>query len=149
MTTRIVGIVVLTIVMFTTTFAKNIDDNINAKALTAFTEKFADAKEVKWSKADNYYRATFTLNEQVLTAFITEGGEWMGVTRNLLSYQLPINLQTDLKKNYSQYWISELFEFATDNETTYYVIVQNGDQRISLKSAGNHDWITFKKEKKN
>jgi hypothetical protein len=146
---RIAGMVALTIVMFTTTFAKNTDDNINAKALTTFTEKFADVKEVKWSKADNYYKATFKMNDQVLTAFISEAGEWMGVVRNLLSYQLPINLQTDLKKNYSQYWISELFEFATDGETVYYAIVENADQKISLKTSGQMDWSSIRKEKKN
>jgi hypothetical protein len=148
MKSRIVGLVVMTLVMFTTTFAKNIADNVNAKALHTFNQKFADAKEVNWIKTDAYYKATFKMNDQVYTAFITEAGEWMGVSRNLPSYQLPINLQTDLKKSYSQYWISELFEFATESETFYYVVVENADQKLTLKSVGSGDWTTFKKVKK-
>ena len=149
MRTRILGLVVLTLVMVTTTFAKNIDENVNAKALSTFTQKFADVKEVSWFKAENYYKATFKMNDQVYSAFITEEGEWMGVSRNLVSYQLPINLQADLKKEYGQYWITELFEFATEDQTYYYLTVENADQKVTLKSSGVSDWTTFKKVKKN
>jgi hypothetical protein len=149
MRTRIVGLVVLTLVMVTTTFASNIEENVNAKALSTFSQKFADAKEVSWYKAENYYKATFKMNDQFLTAFIADNGEWMGVSRNLLSYQLPINLQSELKKDYSQYWITELFEFATSDETIYYAIVENGDQKVTLKTNGTSDWSVFKKTKKN
>ena len=149
MRTKMIGLVVLTMVMFTTTFATNTEDNVNAKALSTFSQKFADVKEVSWYKAESYYKATFKMNEQVYTAFITDSGEWMGVSRNLLSHQLPINLQSDLKKEYPQYWISELFEFATEEETLYYAIVENGDQKVTLKTAGSASWSVFKKVKKN
>jgi hypothetical protein len=149
MTTRILGLVALTLVMVTTTFAKNIEDNVSRKALSTFTQKFADAKDVSWFKAENYYKATFTMNDQVYTAFITGNGEWLGVSRNLVSTQLPINLQSDLKKEYGQYWITELFEFATEDQTIYYAIVENGDNKISLKTSGGYEWSVFKKTKKN
>ena len=148
MRTRIVGLVVLTMVMFTTAFATNTGDNVNARALSTFSRKFSDAKEVSWYKAENYYKATFKMNEQVYTAFISDQGEWMGVSRNLLSYQLPINLQSDLKKDYAQYWITELFEFATDEGTLYYLVVENGDQKVTLKTSGSASWSVFKKAKK-
>ena len=148
MRTKILGLVVMMLVTVSTTFAKNIDENVNQKALTTFNQKFADVKNVSWYKAENYYKATFKLNDQVLTAFITDEGEWMGVSRNLLSYQLPINLQTQLKKEYSQYWISELFEFGTDDDTFYYVVVENGDQKLTLKTSASGDWSVFKRVKK-
>src|SRR3954468_6718244 len=119
MRTRILALVVLTLATVTTSFA-NTGDKISAKALTTFTEKFSDVKDVMWSKADLYYKVTFTMNEQVLMAFISEKGEWIGVSRNLLSSQLPINLQASLKKDFNQYWITELFELATDSGTVYY-----------------------------
>ena len=148
MRTRIIGLVVLTMVMFTTTFATNTADNVNARALSTFNQKFSDVKDVSWYKAENYYKATFKMNEQIYTAFISVQGDWMGVSRNLISYQLPINLQSDLRKEYSQYWITELFEFATDDETLYYVVVENGDQKVTLKTSGSASWTVFKKAKK-
>src|SRR5688500_7136039 len=149
MRTKILGLVALTLVMVTTTFAKNIEDNVSAKALSTFTQKFADAKEVSWFKAENYYKATFKMNEQVYTAFITENGDWVGISRNLLSHQLPINLQADLKKEFGQYWITELFEFATDDQTRYYASVENAEQKLTLKTLGGSEWSVFKKTKKN
>ena len=149
MRTKILGLVALTLVMVTTTFANNIEDNVNAKALSAFSRKFSDAKQVTWSKAENYYKATFKMNEQVYTAFITEAGQWMGVSRNLISYQLPINLQSELKKEYGQYWISDLFEYSTEDVTTYYITVENADQKVILKTSGGSGWSVFKKTKKN
>ena len=56
MRTKILGLVALTLVMVTTTFAKNIDDNVNARALTTFSQKFSDVKDVNWAKSDNYYK---------------------------------------------------------------------------------------------
>lgn len=149
MRTKILGLVALALVMVTTTFANNIEDNVNRKALSTFSQKFGDAKEVSWSKTEHYYKATFKMNEQVYTAFISEAGEWMGVSRNLLSYQLPINLQSELKKEYGQYWISDLFEFSTEDVTTYYITVENADQKVTLKTVGGSEWSVFKKTKKN
>jgi hypothetical protein len=149
MRTKILSLVALTLVMVTTTFAKNIEDNVNTRALSTFSQKFGDAKEVSWSKAEHYYKATFKMNEQVYTAFISEAGEWMGVSRNLVSYQLPINLQSELRKDYGQYWITELFEFSTEDVTTYYITVENADQKVTLKTAGGSAWSVFRKAKKN
>ena len=149
MRTRILGLVALTLVMVTTTFAKNIEDNVSAKALSTFSQKFADAKEVNWSKAENYYKATFKMNDQIYTAFVTENGDWMGVSRNILSYQLPINLQADLKNASPQSRITELFEFSTDQLTSYYVTVENAEQKVTLKTTGGSEWSVFKKTKKN
>jgi hypothetical protein len=149
MRTKILGLVALTLVMVTTTFAKNIEDHVTTKALSTFSQKFADAKEVSWLKTENYYKATFKMNDQVYTAFISEAGEWMGVSRNIVSYQLPINLQSDLRKDYANYWISELFEFSTDDLTSYYITVENADQKVTLKTTGGTNWSVFKKTKKN
>ena len=148
MRTKILGLVALALVMVTTTFAKNIEDNVTTRALTTFSQKFADAKEVSWSKTENYYRATFKMNDQVYNAFVSEAGEWMGVSRNLVSYQLPINLQSAIKKEYGQYWISDLFEFSTEDVTSYYITVENADQKVTLKATGG-EWSVFKKTKKN
>jgi hypothetical protein len=149
MRTKILGLVVLTLVMVTTTFAKNVEDNVSAKALSTFTQKFADAKDVSWFKGETYYKATFKMNEQTYTAFITEAGDWVGVSRNLAPQQLPINLQSDIKKEYGQYWITELFEFASEDQTTYYATVENAEHKIILKTSGGYEWSVFKKTKKN
>ncbi|HLZ89425.1 MAG TPA: hypothetical protein VKQ52_19355, partial [Puia sp.] len=64
------------------------------------------------------------------------------------SDQLPINLLTSLKKEYGDYWISDLFEIASDDQTNYYVTLETADKKIVLKSQGTEFWNEYKKEKK-
>jgi hypothetical protein len=72
----------------------------------------------------------------------------MAVTRYISSIQLPLNLQSNLKKSYSNYWISDLFEIASNDGTAYYVTLENADTKIVLKSTGGTDWSVFEKSKK-
>ncbi|MGZ8517547.1 MAG: hypothetical protein ACXWWD_09360 [Chitinophagaceae bacterium] len=66
------------------------------------------------------------------------------MTRNISSLELPISLQTNLKNNYSKYWISDLFEISNNEGTSYYITLENADSKIVLKSDSNK-WNTFKK----
>jgi hypothetical protein len=60
-----------------------------------------------------------------------------------------LNLLSDLKKNYTGYWISDLFEMATKGDTAYYMTVENGDYSIVLKSIGSGGWEVYKRDRKN
>jgi hypothetical protein len=73
----------------------------------------------------------------------------LAVTRNITTNQLPMGLLTDVKKNYANYWISDLFEMVADNETSYYVTLESADSRVVLKSTDSTTWQVYKKEKKN
>ena len=62
--------------------------------------------------------------------------------------QLPINLLTDLKKDYTGFWISDLFEIASDDQMSYYITLENADKRIVLKSEGTDGWQVYSKQRK-
>ena len=142
---RILGLAVLVIIMTQATFATNINDNVSKKVLATFNEKFVEAKEVSWSTTDMYVKASFKLNEQFMFAYFSEMGELLGTTRNILIYQLPINLQSELKKNLTSSWITELYEFTTEDETVYYATIENADQKIMFRSEGMNAWSVFKR----
>ncbi|AXY76521.1 hypothetical protein D3H65_22080 [Paraflavitalea soli] len=139
--------VLLLTVGLSSTFANKLE-NVNEQVISSFKKDFASAQDVSWEKSKEISKATFKLNDQVMFAYYAEDGNLLAVMRNIVSSQLPINLLSDLKKNYSSYWISDLFEMASDNSTAYYVTVQNGDQTLVLKSFGSVGWETFKKDKK-
>jgi hypothetical protein len=81
-------------------------------------------------------------------AYYNEDGDLMAVVRNILSEQLPINLQTELKKKYNDRWISDLFEMASEGQTSYFVTVENADETITLRSTDFNSWSVYKKVKK-
>ncbi|WP_315818777.1 hypothetical protein [Paraflavitalea speifideaquila] len=139
--------VLLLTVGLSSTFANKLE-NVNEQVISSFKKDFASAQDVSWEKSKEISKATFKMNDQVMFAYYAEDGNLLAVMRNIVSSQLPINLMSDLKRNYSGYWISDLFEMASDNSTSYYVTVQNGDQTVVLKSFGSAGWETFKKDKK-
>jgi hypothetical protein len=121
---------------------------VNDKIIKTFQKEFAGAQDVQWVTTKEFVKATFTLNEQVVYAYYSREGNLLGVTRNILSGQLPINLLTDLKKNYNNYWITDLFEMATKGENMYYLTLENSDHKLVLKSNGTTGWEVFSKERK-
>jgi hypothetical protein len=143
----IAGLLLGAVLLVNSAYA-NGNENVNEKVKAAFKQEFVQASEVSWHKADNYYKAEFKMNDDVLTAYFSEDGELMGVIRNLASTELPINLQTSLKKEYSGYWITELFEFARKDASGYFITVENADQVITLQSGDGSNWSTFRKVKK-
>ena len=127
----------------------NTNDNVNDQVAASFRKDFATAKEVKWQTESNYVKATFTMYGQVMFAYYNESGELIGVVRNILSDKLPINLMTGLKKNYNDRWISDLFEMASEGQSTYYVTLETADETLVLKSNGASGWSVYKRTKKN
>jgi len=123
-------------------------EEVDARVLGAFKKEFATAKDITWTLAVNYYQASFVYNEQHITAYYNSEGELLGVARFISPVDLPLALQADLKKNYQPYWISNLFEAATSEGTTYYITIEDADQSLVLKSDNARDWDQYKKVKK-
>ncbi len=146
---KIAGLALLAVILTTTTFAKNIDDNtVNKQIVSTFNQKFVQASDVKWNVTANYVEARFKMNEQFMYAYFSQAGELLGISRNIVVNQLPIILQAEIKKNYGSSWVTELFELAKEDETTYYITLENADQKVSLKSDGGNNWLIFKKIRK-
>ncbi len=124
------------------------EEKISPKVLDAFKSEFNTAKEVEWAVGQDYYKATFTYNEKHVFAYYNADGELLGVTRYLSPVDLPINLQTSLKKNHSNLWVSDLFEVAKNDGTGYYITLENAETKIILKSTGGSEWTAYQKIRK-
>lgn len=120
---------------------------VNSKVLKSFQSSFKTATDVDWTVSENFYKADFSLNGQYVAAYYDEAGQLIALTRNISSVQLPIALQTDLKKDHEGYWISDLFELANEQGTTYYVTLETADTKLILKSAGA-GWTRYEKQRK-
>jgi hypothetical protein len=129
-------------------FAGEVKENVSSRVLDAFKTEFASATEVSWTAGSNFYKAEFVYNSQHVSAFYNTEGELLGLTRYISSLDLPINLQAGLKKNYSGYWISDLFEVSNSDGTGYYITVENANSKIVLKSTGGQGWNLYKKTTK-
>lgn len=125
------------------------DEKISPRVLESFKKEFSTAQEVNWITGNNYYRAAFKTNGQYLFAYYTLDGELAGAARYISSLQLPINLLAKLKKEYSQYWVSDLFEVSNSEGTHYYITLEDADTSLMLKSTNSSEWSSYNKKSKN
>lgn len=124
------------------------DEKVNAKVLEAFQTEFNAVKNVNWTAGENYYKAEFVFNNQRVQAFYSIEGELMGLTRYITLLDLPLSLQANLKKNYSDYWISDVFEVSKSDATGYYITLEDADTRLVMKSTDGEEWTVYKKIRK-
>jgi hypothetical protein len=131
--------------IFSSSYAADI--KTSPVVLQSFQSSFAGATEISWKQVGVLYKATFALNGQYTSAFYNTEGDLMAVTQNMSLTQLPKALQVNLKKELENSWITDLFVVNIEGENTYYVLIENADSKILLKSAGTK-WVTYQKDQK-
>src|SRR4051812_10426847 len=100
---RMLTVLLLFVITISTTFAKN-TNGIDQRVLATFKTEFVHATDVSWERQNIYYKASFKLDGRSVMAYFTMEGEVLAVSRNILSQQLPVQLQNELRKGYSNYW---------------------------------------------
>jgi hypothetical protein len=138
----------LTLALSLISFSSFANDDVTPAALESFKSSFKNATDVNWTSSATGYKAAFALNGQYISAYYDGDGKLVALTRNLSPLELPLILQTNLKKDYSNFWISNLFELSDESGTTYYMTVENADTRLVLKSTSEFNWNTFQKSRK-
>jgi predicted lipoprotein with Yx(FWY)xxD motif len=145
---RIVILMSAFILTITSSYASKNEGIVPESVVSAFSHNFYQARDAKWEKRDNYYKVTFNQAGGTLFAFYSEDNDFMGVANYMYTDRLPPSLISDLKKNYGDYWITDLFKYSTNEGIGYFITVENGDQKIMLRSDGRQKWQSYKKIKK-
>jgi hypothetical protein len=122
--------------------------SISKNVMSSFNREFSNARDIQWENKADFLKAQFTINEKVLFAYFNKSGELIAVTRFISPKELPAQLLTSLKKEFSGYWISDLFEIQTESGTDHYATLENADHIMVLKSESNGNWIIFQTENK-
>src|SRR5580704_13832936 len=60
--------------------------------------------------------------------------------RNILSNQLPSRLLIVIKKNYKDYWITDLYKENINGKISYFITLENPDQTVKLNTTHSAGW---------
>src|SRR5688500_12079758 len=93
-------------------------EGVSEKVMNSFKKEFTEAQNVQWEITKDLSKATFTIHGQVMFAYYNNDASLLAVTRNIVAAQLSISLLTEMKINYNEYWISDLFEMSTEKNMT-------------------------------
>jgi hypothetical protein len=139
--------IVAMLLTFSSSYATPTDDS-NGTVKVAFHKDFKKAELMATEVKATYTKLTFKLNDVVMYAYYSDNGELLAVCRNITSNQLPIQLLLEVKKNYSDYWITDLFELTGDGASNYYITLENADNSVTLRSTGSNSWDVYNKKTK-
>ncbi|MBK8522096.1 MAG: hypothetical protein WAT20_14755 [Ferruginibacter sp.] len=115
----------------------------------AFANDFSKATLVKWDKTDEFYFASFLLNNVKVDAAYTENGELIGTSRRIAADQMPLSISVALAENYNGYDVdNSVVELTHQSVTRYYVTVSSKTQTVKLKCYSNGELEVESKTKK-
>lgn len=138
----------IVLTLFGTALADN-PESINRNAAASFKKDFNTASDVSWSETSHYYRATFHLDKQTFLAYYDAQGNLISVVHHMLSTGLPEQLRKDIRKQYANYWVSELFQVSFDEGSYYFIELKNADETIVLTTDSNLCWHEYSRQKNN
>jgi hypothetical protein len=109
--------------------------------VNSFERTYGNAESSVWTAVNDLYRVDFTLQDEGLTAFFSAEGELIAASRNITPVLLPIFLQSSLKKHFSKFTVSSLFEVDGRDGINYYAKVSDQKSQILLQSTSSGDWV--------
>ncbi len=136
----------IVLALFSTAFA-NYPDKATDRATASFHKDFIRVATLQSEVINNHVRFTFQENNETRYAYYDFQGNLVGVVQHMLTSSLPDDLQKEIKKHYSNYWVTELFQVTTENGVNYYIQLTNADETVVLKSEDGFGWQRYTSKK--
>ena len=125
------------------------NENVSPRVKAAFENDFSKASRVSWEKTNDFYFASFTLNNVKTDAAYNEAGELVGTSRKISADQMPLCISLALAEKYDGYKVDKTaLELTYEGQTRYYITVENKNQVVKLKCFSNGDLEVENKAKK-
>lgn len=143
--------IVLTAIVMLLSFSSfaNDPEKITPAVKAAFESSFSKATMVTWEKKDDFYFASFLLNNVKVEAAYTESGELLGTSRRISADQIPLNISLAVTNKYAGYEVGKsVIEINYEGATSYYITVTNENQIVKLKCSNNGELEVESKTKK-
>ena len=121
-----------------TTFSSAIANKNSGKnkltvvAANSFENEFGKVEDVNWSTTStNMLRASFKQENESVSAFFDQSGNYVATTVSRTAESLPAKLRAAISKKEKDGIITEALEFTNDEEQSYYVKVYvNGKEKL-------------------
>jgi len=121
----------------------NVPENVNK----AFTQKFPDAKSIKWDKEnETEWEAEFKLNGEEYSANYSTDGVWKETEHEIEKSAIPANVKQTLDTEFAGYKIEEAEISETAKGKVYEFALEKG--KTEMEVAISPDGQVVKKEVK-
>lgn len=124
-------------------------EKVSSTVRSAFAQKFKAVSNVSWKAGEELYFVQFLQSNQFFTAVFSTDGEYVALSREISTKDLPLKVANALKENYADHQLSAVAtEIVMDGETAYYITAENDRFSKILKCGTEGSLSVFKKTKK-
>ena len=128
--------------------------DVSYQSKEAFNNDFGNLPVSQWERLDNFDKATFTEDGQVMSAFYDSDSKLVGTTQNKTFADLPAKAQKFINEKYKGYTAGDvlffddneqnetdmfLFGSQFDDEDSYFVEISKDNKEIILQVRMNGD----------
>jgi hypothetical protein len=139
-------VVLFSMIFFSACSQKNPPENVKKE----FSQKFADAKSVKWgSEEANEWEAEFKINGKEMSACFDNTGKWLETEAEVSAKELPSIVTNTLKSEFPGFKIVESstienpemkgFEIALKNKETEITVIIGADGTVLKKESSDEN----------
>lgn len=122
---------------------------VSSPVSNAFNEKFEKAVNVNWTQNENFYFATFEMNEKEYTVAYSDEAEFIAISRSVHKDQLPLAVMESLNERYKNYILPAIVtEVVFEGSTNYYLTAEGETRYLQLKCSPDGSISVNKRIKK-
>jgi hypothetical protein len=120
---------------------------VSPGALAEFQKEFPAAKNVKWSKEEDYFKVVFLYEDIRTIAYYTEEGEFAGSMRNMSYEELPLNVVHQVNSRFGNIIPLEATEITNGDGAYYRIVFELGGKRYTINATSTGGIGVLKKQK--
>ncbi len=125
------------------------ESRVSQRALNAFSKKFPDASQVKWSRVGNKYGISFMDEDKQHRCLYNVKGNLIYTLRYGSEKDLPRDIRKDIKREYVDYNITQAVETHEDNRNVWIVNLddENNLVTVAIENGSMEELSHYKKSK--
>jgi hypothetical protein len=123
-------------------------NEINARAMRDFVNRYGDAVDALWHQTDNCYVAVFIRDSIHYRVIYSNRGDLNYVMKYYEENRLPRNIRAQIKSTYYDYKIFIVQEIESSDRATIYIVNLQGDgdwKKVKLCQGEMEELEDYKK----
>ena len=118
---------------FGLTLASCAQNELPSEVKSSFDKKFPNATSIKWDKEnDSEWEAEFKNEGISYSANFSSDGTWVETEHSAKQKDLPMEITSLLKSDFSEYKIEEIEKFEKPNSSGYDIEIEKGEEMFEL-----------------
>ena len=115
--------------------------NVSFRCVQSFEKEFGYIEDVKWSNSMNHMsRAEFVQDDEKVTAYFDEAGEYVASTTTMQFDQLPKMLRSRIKEKMPTANVVTVFRVTTGTDVSYYFETEKDGEKKLYKGKEYGDF---------